>query len=57
MAVRDQIDRIIANRKEKSETLQKRKTAMQEMKNLLRNTGSTLVMQTRDIQDEQLFRL
>ena len=54
MAVRDQIDRIIANRKEKSEALQKRKTAMQEIKNLLRNSGSALVMQTRDIQDEQL---
>ena len=54
MAVRDQIDRIIANRKEKSEALQKRKIAMQEIKNLLRNSGSALVMQTRDIQDEQL---
>lgn len=54
MAVRDQIDRMIANRKEKSEALRKRKAAMQEIKNLLRNSGSALVMQARDIRDEQL---
>ena len=54
MAVRDQIDRIIANRKEKSASLQKRKDHMQDLKNQLKSFSSALVMQTRDIKDEQL---
>lgn len=54
MAVRDQIDRIIANRKEKSASLQKRKDHMQDLKNQLKSFNSALVMQTRDIKDEQL---
>lgn len=54
MAVRDQIDRIIAKRKENSEALRKRKEAMQGLKKLLCDSGSELVMRTRDIQDEQL---
>lgn len=54
MAVRDQIDRIIANRKEKRASLQKRKDHMQDLKNQLKSFSSALVMQTRDIKDEQL---
>lgn len=54
MTVRDQIDRIIAKRKKNSEALRKRKEAMQGIKKLLRDSGSELVMRTRDIQDEQL---
>lgn len=54
MAVRDQIDRIITNRKEKRASLQKRKDHMQDLKNQLKSFSSALVMQTRDIKDEQL---
>lgn len=54
MAVRDQIDRIIAERKQKCATLRKRKEIMQKIKNLLRDSGSALVTGTRNIQDPQL---
>lgn len=38
MAVRDQIDRIIASRKERGEALRQRKAEMQEIKRLLKES-------------------
>ncbi len=54
MAVRDQIDRIIAARKEKSETLRQRKTVMQELKSALRASSTALITGTANIKDENL---
>lgn len=54
MEVRNQIDRIIAVRKEKGEALKKRKTAIQEMKAVLKDSYSAIMAQTRGIQDEKL---
>lgn len=54
MAVRDQIDRIIASRKERGEALRQRKAEMQEIKRLLKESGSGLITQAKGITDEKL---
>ena len=54
MAVKEQIDRIIASRKEKSEALKGRKSALQELKAQLRASSSALITETGSIKDQNL---
>lgn len=54
MAIRDQLDRIIAVRKEKCETLKQRKARLQDAKASLKASTAALAMQTKDIKDDQL---
>lgn len=54
MAVREQIDCIIAARKERSEALKRRKTELQAVKSLLKESSSGLIMQAKGITDEKL---
>ena len=54
MTVREQIDRIIETRKEKSEELRQRKAAVQALKGELKEATSALTLRTREIKDEEL---
>lgn len=54
MTVREQIDRMIASRKDRGEALKQRKAEMQEVKSLLKESNSSLVAQVKGITDEKL---
>lgn len=54
MTVREQIDRMIASRKDRGEALKQRKAEMQEVKSLLKKSNSSLVAQVKGITDEKL---
>lgn len=54
MAIREQIDRIIAARKDKGKQLEERLSAWKELKGELKKTTSALVMESMDIKDDKL---
>lgn len=54
MAIRDQLDRIIAVRREKCDALKRRKARLQDLKTKLKDSTAGLTMGTKDIKDDQL---